>query len=169
MCYYVFVSVPDHKRTTVEQLEVAGLSVWAADNPSLNDVFPPGHTVFEITSGGCSCDLYEERDVGESEDKLRSRYQRKGWSCAKIERTLESKRRSGGLGGKPIYRTFQKVIRELVLSAGEVGLFAHWFGGDLHEGKLVARDECRCNLTDYEERAGVYAQDTLLLVVRGAG
>ncbi len=57
----------------------------------------------------------------------------------------------------------------IVLLAGEVGLFAHWFRGELDEEKLGARGECRCELSDYEETAGVFPQDTLVLVVRGAG
>jgi hypothetical protein len=50
--------------------------------------------VYSLTRGGCSCELVsigaEQNDNSGRELALRKKYERKGWSEAKISRALES-------------------------------------------------------------------------------
>ena len=57
---------------------------------SLRSLFPQGDQLFQVTSGGCSCDFVIRSELSRDEQyaRLRARYQRKGWSPAKIERAL---------------------------------------------------------------------------------
>lgn len=92
MCYLVTVG------TSGSQADVEGLVglnsrlvVHPSKNLSLRSLFPQGDRLFQVTSGGCSCDLVirsNELSRDEQCARLRARYQRKGWSPAKIERAL---------------------------------------------------------------------------------
>src|SRR5687768_11814114 len=92
MCYLVTIG------TRGSQADIEGLLgpnsrlvVQPSRNPSLRLLFPQRDQLFQVTSGGCSCDLVmcsHEPLRNEQRARLRARYQRKGWSPAKIGRAL---------------------------------------------------------------------------------
>src|SRR5688572_3862675 len=97
MCFYLTVAVPaDH----VERIgEVFGREFGCLDtnNPSVAAALPSGHVGRVIITNGCSCYLYGKVDDAQEADpaeRLRRKYEKRGWSEAKIARAIEQQRRS---------------------------------------------------------------------------
>jgi hypothetical protein len=96
-----------------------------------------------ITSGGCSCDLFRgarDGQPGRDPEAMRRKYQKLGWSAAKIERALASNASHGSstrrfLGLRADVRDWMACVAERV---GEVVVIAHWFGGSVDEAFDVA-------------------------------
>jgi len=95
MCYFITVAVPmesiEAARREVPRGFHAGVGAMG-DNASLTSTLPSGYGTFVLTSGGCSCGMYQ-RELPEriepSPDHLRGKFAKKGWSASKIERAVK--------------------------------------------------------------------------------
>jgi hypothetical protein len=159
MCWFITVGVPPQRAAELEQLGKvrAGLAVRPSTNPSLAAIFPAGDVRFELTHGGCSCDLTSRGHAPadpESEEKLRRRYQAQGWSQAKIERavaaaigarTAASHRRQDS-GPKVLFRD---AVVDQVRRAGGIRLFAHFYRGSPEVEELVCTERRRLTEDDF--------------------
>src|SRR5262245_32048356 len=140
MCWFVTMGVTSAGAAALEELGRARgeLDVSKSSNPHLARIFDADDVRFEITHGGCSCDLYTappERDPDEHE---RARYRRKGWSEAKIARALEAREtaKSAGVGLNhqigPEF-AFRDAISNQVREFGGVRIFAHMYNASQDE------------------------------------
>jgi len=108
-----------------------------------------------ITSGGCSCSLYTESRPDEHEEdrdsKLRSKYAKRGWSKAKLERALSDSKRdqapalSSGLDPKVADK-----IRDATVALGRVVIVVHWYSGAVSEEKLCLGKVVTVNAADFD-------------------
>ena len=116
--------------------------------------FPGGTSSFEVTQGGCSCDIYSAPVASPDNEaqRVRARLVKRGWSHAKVERavlesTTAGSRKSSLTSNNAARGAFGELIRLLVSRTDRVYLIAHWYSGsedppDLEGlGEEVALDE----------------------------
>ena len=94
MCQLVTIGFPKgfDPRVTVFGEPRDGLAVTPSRNPHVAGIFPKTDLRFDVTIGGCSCDLIGGRHGARAGDgdNQRRRYEKLGWSRAKIDRALEA-------------------------------------------------------------------------------
>jgi hypothetical protein len=149
-----------------------GLGVRKSSNPHLSRIFDADDIRFEVTHGGCSCDLYTApRDPGEHERAL-TRYRRKGWSEAKITRALEASEtaktahvgRNREIGPE---RAFRDAISNQVREFGGVRIFAHMYNASQDEEQVMCMGRRRITLNAFLESG--FPSDELIEIVDEAG
>jgi len=160
MCVFVVVSVagfrgdaarPFREREFVAEPVTAGLGAS----------LPLDGTRLLITDGHCACSLAASLSPRRAFDigGERQRYERKGWSAAKIERALEAKRTAHGRpDGKADYaKDFVAAIEELATARARVTLFA----SDDSSSFRVA-GSTRLPLGDFVSSGGNFPESTLV-------
>jgi hypothetical protein len=122
-----------------------------------------------VTTGFCSCELYSRPGRPRTEqlaEQLQRKYQKRGWSQAKIQRAVEQAKQSqarfpasaGGIREDVIER-----LQVLAESAGAVGVFAHWYGGNPESELLELKQFATCDLANLKRQAAQLPEDQLLL------
>ncbi|RIK76453.1 MAG: hypothetical protein DCC68_19290 [Planctomycetota bacterium] len=140
MCYFLSLGIAACFREKVEETGRGrrGLSVAPAANPSVVALFPRGDAVFDVTRGGCSCDLVASEPPPRAVDeaRLREGYRKQGWSAAKIERAVRqaalhaARSAEREASGESIAEQFRELVANLAERTGGVRLFVHMFDGD---------------------------------------
>lgn len=176
MCWFITVGVAPEGAVELEKLgqERAGLGVRPSTNQCLAAMFLKDDVRFEVTHGGCSCDLSSEGHVSDPGDskKMRRRYKAQGWSDAKIARAIgaaETARAASALrhqnaGPKVIFRN---AVAEQVRRLGSVRLFAHFYSGSQDDEQVACADRRR--VTEEEFLRGDLPADVLVDVIARAG
>jgi hypothetical protein len=175
MCYFLTVAVPAKHVDFLERLFQPEFQTLALTNPHAATAFPLDYIPRVITSGICSCDLFASPDRTQTDDftaQLRLKYQREGWSEAKIQRAIEqaetsrarSPRLERGLRSDVVDR-----LRKLTETAGAAGVFSHWYAGDVASETLELQRLPSCGLDDFPQRAAELNEDQILIVkaIRG--
>ena len=147
MCYLVTIG------TSGSQAEVEGLVgpnsrlvVHPSKNLSLRSLFPRGDQLFQVTSGGCSCDVVirsNELSRDEQYARLRARYERKGWSPTKIGRALADweiahERRTQHQAAPQA--ELCALLRAMTSKSGDLRVLIHFYSGHF-DTELVTSDE----------------------------
>jgi hypothetical protein len=151
----------------------AGFSTAACENPSVLGAFPIGIAAFEVTSGGCACNMVVAASRGDAASErgvLRARYRAKHprWSEAKITRAVEAAR----LPSDPSRRrgdksdTFRDVVVELVSRLGVVHVFWHEYSGHPSTEEIAVCPNERLPLAAYVEAGGALPSDTIVAIER---
>jgi hypothetical protein len=100
--------------------------------------------------------------VGDKE-RLTKKYEKKGWSDAKIQRALndqKSKRfRSPGLRSDVI-----DLVTELTQAFGEVRLSLHWYSGSIDTEKFVLNDAGRVTLENFRQDTTTLRDETTIAI-----
>jgi hypothetical protein len=170
MCYFLTIAVPSRHAELLEQLFQPEFQTQAITNPHAATAFPPDYVPRVIASGFCSCDLFASPDRAQTDDftaQLRLKYQRAGWSEAKIQRAIEQAEVSRGRSPRPergLRRDVIDRLRKLAETAGAVGVFAHWYTGDLASETLELERLPSCGLDDLPQRAAELNEDQILIV-----
>ena len=162
MCYFVTVAVQPNKESALAHLREAGLSLHPSGNRQLAAAFPAGHRLFEVTLGGCSCGLYAAAIGGPTEEEVRTKYKKKGWSRARVERAIESKRRTGRMGdGTPLFKAFMQAVSATVADAKRFFLFAHSYTAGTDAESFGMLPSLVFSLDGFLQGGGVYPEDTI--------
>ena len=169
MCHFLFVGIPADSSEVLHPLRGLGLSTRVATNPHLGGFFPSDHSMFVVTRGSCSCDLYVDSMADDSgvaapeEGAARRRYQRKGWSDAKIERALDSMRKSRQ---RPHATFLLDAVRSLLGDLTDVYLYVHWFDGPIETEPLPCSGRVSQTLAEFVEVGGRIREDELVRITR---
>jgi hypothetical protein len=136
MCYFVTVAVPETHAERLENSVPRDLAAHPVMNASIARHLPPKYRSYVLTTGMCSCDLFFSespiRHNGAHADKLRQKYEKRGWSKAKIDRALAQaspKRASESTVG--LRQDLRELLATVVEETGELGIVAHWYHGDI--------------------------------------
>ena len=166
MCFFIAIAVPhDAAERVRSEHTVRGMQIAPTANTSARAAAGPGRVPLLVTTGGCSCDWYKRSAESESEAasklaKARARYERMGWSQAKIERALEGMTRSPrhDFGLHPVViELLQAVARD----CGSAAVWVHDFSGDVEaEPYTIAKRE-RWRQSEVAARSVTLAPDTL--------
>ena len=174
MCYFVTLGIAESGLAAVEAFgrERYGLSFTPAKNPFVAHLFPNTDTLFYVTHGGCSCDLYSnpvhEETPKQTEDHA-ARYRRKGWSEAKIQRALADREKPRSRPRREDYHSkFCDTVVDLVEKVGSVRVFAHMYAGRVDTEAVGSFGRRIMPLQEFHSSGGMFAEDTLF-EVRKAG
>src|SRR5215213_1542275 len=92
MCFFLTVAVPSQHAERIGEAFGRGFQTHPTANASVTAALPAGYAARLVTSGMCSCDLYARPRTADAPDPathLRRKYEKRGWSEAKIKRALE--------------------------------------------------------------------------------
>ena len=177
MCYFLTIAVPARHAKLVRDAFGRGFYVGATENARLKSAFPESYGMFLLTSGMCSCDLYSDpenkneplRDDNSQADRLRAAYQRRGWSEAKIKRSIKQslEHRSRMNPSSGLRPDVSEKLSALFQDVGEGGLFVHFYDGDIESARLPILHSLRCNLEEFSSEAMHLPVDTALLIRKG--
>lgn len=164
MCFFITIAVPSDAVERVRTEHAArGMHIAPTANALARSLAGSGRTPLLVTTGGCSCDWYKRPLESEAESKVakaRARYERIGWSSAKIERAMEGMSRvpRHDFGLHPVViELLQAVARD----CGSAAVWVHDFSGDVEVEpySLVQRE--RWGQSEVAARSGTLGPDTL--------
>jgi hypothetical protein len=175
MCYLVTIGTSGSRAAVATLLGPdLRLGVQPSTNPSLQSLFPPGDQLFQVTSGGCSCDLViqaNELSRDGQRERLRSKYTRKGWSVAKIGRALAdwevAHERRSQLQGAP-RAELCALLRAIASESGSVRVFVHFYSGAFDSEQVTSDERIRMSV-DRLVDVSVIGEDRLVEISAPAG
>jgi hypothetical protein len=94
MCHMVAIGVHHSARGAVR--ERLGYGLHPAPGYVAKE-FEDGYEAFLVDVGHCACDLFQAPASTDELDRLRRKYESKGWGHSRIERVLDQRRKLGGL------------------------------------------------------------------------
>lgn len=166
MCLFITIAVPSNSVERVRTEHASrGMHIAPTANASARAAAGPGCTPLLVTTGGCSCDWYKRPADSEAEAdskiaKARARYERMGWSKAKIERALE------GMSRPPrhdfgLHPVVIELLQAVARDCGSTAVWVHDFAGDAEtESYTIAKRESWA-WPDVAAKAALLASDTL--------
>jgi hypothetical protein len=168
MCYLITIGIDKSLGSVLPEFgnDREGLAVAPSRNPALAKIFPPGDLRLEITVGGCSCELFSTSASAEEEINReaaeRRRYQKKGWSAAKIERALQASRVAHDRDRRgDNARRFLEAILALLERTRSVRIFAHMYSGLFDTESVVAKAHASLTRAAYQANHGAIPEDVL--------
>jgi hypothetical protein len=150
MCYFITIGLPEDKAEFFERHVQRGFHITPIANASVLRQMGQGLCTYLLMSGGCSCGLFREppketvadRDAHtrSAQDRFRRKYEKMGWSQAKIDRALAQRPKNRrpvefiGLRGD-----VQRFLGELARNLEQLAVVAHWYDEDLQESRLACK------------------------------
>ncbi|CAN5916667.1 hypothetical protein BH11VER1_BH11VER1_21990 [soil metagenome] len=166
MCHFLTISIPGQAIPEVPDRFRDGIFFSEQNNSSINRFIPNEWSSFTVTTGGCSCDLYRDpKSPFEDSELLIKQYRKKGWSEAKIQRALESRKQTAS-HARGLRADVLELMEDLVKSHGEIRIALHWYAGDigtevfaLHNGGIVS-------LNALKDEATLFLSETTVRIKR---
>ena len=150
MCYFITIGLPGDKAEFLEKRIPRGLHIRRIVHHAALQQMGHGFRTYLLMSGGCSCALFNERTNDSHEDRqakgrseqerLRRKYEKLGWSSAKIDRALGQHAGSPGAQSVAGLRgDVQRFLGELATIAGELAVLVHWYDEDVRDGDSACK------------------------------
>lgn len=172
MCHLVTIGIDRALGSALPEFGNAreGLAVNPSRNPTLAKIFPPNDLRLEITvGGGCSCGLFTGRatdaEIVDLEQAERRRYEKRGWSRAKIDRAIQASRAAHQRDqrGENAHR-FQDAIIALLERTSSVRIFLHTYSGSFETEPVVSKGRTALTRDAYRSNRGSIPEDVLVEV-----
>lgn len=151
MCYFITVALSENKAEFLEKHVPRGLHIRRIAHQSVLQHAPHGFCAYLLMSGGCSCALFNEspkesdgnRQVEDrlDQERLRRKYQKRGWSTVKTNRALRQHATSSkaslvvGLRGD-----VQQFLGELAMNVEQLAVLVHWYDGDVQDARFSCKE-----------------------------
>jgi hypothetical protein len=135
MCDFISLAFPENRCDFVRQWRRRGFALDEQNNASLREVLPRGYTPFNLTTGGCSCDL-----------------------CRKHPRARETLKPKDAIA---LRDDGALIIRELSPSF----LYVHFYSGDIQTEKLPIVERVRRPLDSFTSASDPVFRDTLVEII----
>lgn len=169
MCYLIHIGVPAKHAGAVRTGRVP--HVEAHENPSVSRAFGPSIATFSVTDGQCACNLYTSPDApSRDRDSATSRrkYERLGWSEAKIARALGASEESSRLRQHPrgLRQDVVELVSGLAATAGEVRLIVHHYHGSFAEERVEPRGTREMSAAELREGGASAVVQDMVYVIR---
>ena len=169
MCELVTIGVPKSIGSTLTEFGGPrdGFAVTPSRNPHVANIFPATDLRLDVTIGGCSCDLVGRHHGARDGDmsKQRHRYEKLGWSRAKIDRALQASTAAHDRDHAGAHaRKFREGVLALLDRVRSIRLFVHTYTGDFDTEVVISRGVARVSRAEYEAAHGAFPQDTLVEV-----
>jgi hypothetical protein len=130
-------------------------------------IFPTTDLRLDVTIGGCSCDLIGRSHGARAGDvsNQRRRYERLGWSRAKIERALQASTAAHDRDRGSVHaRRFREGVVALLDRMPSIHLFVHMYSGDFDTEVVISKGVTYLSRAEYEAAHGALPEDTLVEV-----
>lgn len=174
MCFFVSVAVPSQHAERIGDIFGRGFQIHPTANASVTAALPAGYSARLVTSGMCSCDLYARPRAAAAPDPathLRRKYEKRGWSEAKISRALEQAVNNASKTNRATSGFRSDVLtgfEALCRAAGSVALLVHWYSGEVESERLPLGQPRRCTCDELAEQAQALGEDKVLIAARRA-
>jgi hypothetical protein len=169
MCFFLTVAVPIKHVEHIGEVFGRGFQTHANANPSVTAALPAGYAARLVTSGMCSCDLYARSEAGTRPDPathLRRKYEKLGWSEAKIQRALTQTAARASKHVRPTVGLRDDVTERLgtlCRKAGSVAFLVHWYNGDVQTESLQLHQAKPCTCDVLPLRAKQLNEDEVVI------
>jgi len=170
MCYFLTVSIPDQTVPQIPEQQKRSIHFYPQVNKSISKHLPENWTSFVVTSGGCSCDLYQAAKALNKDNKnLIKRYRKKGWSETKIERALRSKKESIAhkesiAPSEGLRDDILGLVINLTNTFGKIRLSLHFYSGNIETETFSLIDCGQVSLNDFRQGNSFFKEETTLLI-----
>jgi hypothetical protein len=167
MCQLVTIGVQKSLGSALTQFGGPrdGLAVTPSHNPHVARIFPDTDLRLDVTIGGCSCDLVGRLHGARAGDESnrRRRYEKLGWSRAKIDRALQASTAAHERDRASVHaRRFREGILALLDRMPSIRLFVHMYSGDFETEVVASKGVARVSRAEYEAAHGAFPEDTLV-------
>lgn len=168
MCYFITIALPREHADAVRAAHAsAGLSIERTTNAAALEAAGSGWTPLLVTGGGCSCGWYARPSAAGLEERLaaaKRKYERKGWSAAKIARALEA------MATRPrpdegLHATIVELLTAIASRHGAVRVWVHDFTGKVESEAYAIAGRERWPLAELPERASALDMDVVVEIV----
>lgn len=171
MCHFITLIVRGELPDLAAVMKRHGRSATPIDNPSIRGILSADEAQFLTTSGHCDCGTVLAARSVEQYDPLKeaARLRRKGWSDAKIARSLRDSERADSRPTKHIdsFEFWNAVLEDVAAMPRikGVGLLVHAYEGDVgnEEFQAARRDLSGGN---FAEALANMREDELLFIAR---
>lgn len=162
MCHFLTIAVPRKSVPEVPEKFRRTIRFDEHTNQSVIRHAPSEWTCFTATSGGCSCDFYRVPfdDSDDSANRVK-KYQRKGWSDAKIQRALDCRKEIPRVA-PGLREDILELVTDLTSELGEIRLALHWYSGDVETEKFPLLDAGEVSLADFRENSTLLEVESTL-------
>jgi len=165
MCYFLTVSVPEPYGIWFVRSMKPGYCLTVSGNRSLSSLLPEGHKSFYVTQGMCSCPLYRRLyDPEEHTEKIRKKYAKRGWTNAKIERSLAERAKNRRHGFMGLHPELRYVLAQTADVTEQISLLVHWYSGSPDEENVEPVSQSSINADELIRNDRAVAEDHLLTV-----
>jgi hypothetical protein len=150
MCYYITIGLPANKAELLPEHVPRDLHIEQVANRSALEQMGAGYSAYLLTTGGCSCALFGEPadDAGggreararSKQQRRRRKYEKMGWSTAKIDRALceqATHHKAEALVG--LRADVQRFLGELAMQIGEVAVVVHWYDDVVQDARFTCK------------------------------
>jgi hypothetical protein len=169
MCFFLTIAVPAKHVDDIVGTFGRGFQTHHSVNAAVSAALPEGYVAHVLTSGMCSCDLYARPGGAAADspaDHLRRKYEKRGWSEAKIVRALKQAEAAQSKSQRPICGVRADVVerlQSLCQSGGGVALLVHWYNGDIDTERFSPSgpESCRCD--ELPARAQELREDVVVI------
>ena len=149
MCYFITIGLPEDKVDSLEQQVPRGFHIAPIASTSVLQQMEHGFCTYLLMSGGCSCDLFrvpptETEESGHApkdskQERLRHKYEKMGWSTAKIDRALSQHRKDGAEPFIGLRGDVQRLLGEVAKNVNQLAVVVHWYDGDVQEAQFACK------------------------------
>ena len=166
MCHIVTIAIVRTKGIAIQAFRSEGFDISRNDNRSLAGLFGSENASFDVTIEGCSCAFYQDRDGPDIDaDHLRRKYQKRGWSEAKIRRALQQMLQAPRLiEQRRVRASFVPAVEAVVREAGRIQLFSHFYDGSFALEDVTDARSQSISLRKLVTEQGSFPQDTVLSI-----
>jgi hypothetical protein len=167
MCQLVTIGIPRSAAAVSTEFGGPryGLAIEPSRNPHIARIFPATDVRLQITAGGCSCGLVGKGHGSRAGDEARQlrRYEKLGWSQAKIDRALQASATADArVSTDAREHQFRDGVLALLDRMPSVRVFVHMYSGDYDTELVVSKGAARVSRAEYV--AGRVAIDEDVLV-----
>ena len=164
MCYFLTIGFPkQHAEQACDKLK-RGYIVSRPSNSSLYDYIPDDHSLFYVTTNEmCSCCLYQEpKDSEQVTERIRKKYNKRGWSKAKIERAIQDHIQAMKDGSNGLIPALRHELVDIVGITKSLLIIVHWYSGLVDEEHVTIKSESEISTYDIINDDFAVAEDTLV-------
>lgn len=169
MCYFISIGVKKDVADKISTIDNRDFHIISASNTYTADIIGKEFESFFVIRGGhCSCDIYysSEKSKKRDEEKIRRKYEKKGWSESKIARALKSSEDSINRISEPneLYVRFLEDVSSIAREAGGIRLFVHYYSGAVGDEKVAALGKQVYTVEEFLSLKEEFPEDTLITV-----
>lgn len=167
MCYLISVAITGFPDDVTRTFQRHGLLATPNKNPSVLRAFGGTRPVFDITVGGCSCDIHAAARARFDEAAERARFAPKGWSLQKIERALKDRRQAYQRVRARAFQwnDFTEALASILGAGGKAALLSHFYSGNWDEEAVPMPKTASARLTDLAAKETPLAEDTVMSII----
>jgi len=167
MCYFLTIGIPGSLATVIKEAFPSDMAVWQCENKNIMVHLPSECHGYVVTTGMCSCDIYQwaNKDPEEDIKKLKEKYRKKGWSKNKINRAVEEATAARSTKSSGLRADAREAISRVAVSFGVVHVFVHFYSGDQTTEEVTINLGLTVQAEDFRSGEYVLAPDTLVKVV----